>query len=102
MHKMDARSAALDGRKALVIASVALAILTVSYGGVARCGCLEADSHGPPHHALWSLGMAGGGCGAGVLYDHYGFCPPAFATGIVFNLVNLVILLSLVLRQRGL
>ncbi len=48
------------------------------------------------------LGMAGGGWGAGVLYDHYGFYLPAFATGIMFNLVNLVVLLSLVLRQRGL
>ena len=48
------------------------------------------------------LGMAGGGWGAGVLYDHCGFYLPAFATGIMFNLVNLVVLLSLVLRQRGL
>ena len=46
------------------------------------------------------LGMAAGGWGAGVLYDYFGYYRPAFATGIAFNIVNLVILLSLVLRQR--
>ena len=46
------------------------------------------------------LGMATGGWGAGALYDHFGYYLPAFATGIVLNIVNLMILLSLVLRQR--
>jgi MFS family permease len=46
------------------------------------------------------LGMAGGGWGTGFLYDHYGYYLPAFGAGIMFNLVNLLVLLSLVLRQR--
>jgi MFS family permease len=46
------------------------------------------------------LGMAAGGWSAGVLYDHFGYYLPAFGTGIMFNLLNLVVLLSLVLRQR--
>jgi MFS family permease len=46
------------------------------------------------------LGMAAGGWGAGALYDYFGYYRPAFATGIAFNIVNLVILLSLVLRWR--
>ena len=47
------------------------------------------------------LGMAAGGWGAGVLYDQFGYYLPAFAVGIGFNIVNLVILLSLVVRQRS-
>jgi MFS family permease len=46
------------------------------------------------------LGMAAGGWGAGALYDHFGYYLPAFATGIGFNILNLVILLTLVFRQR--
>ncbi len=46
------------------------------------------------------LGMAAGGWGAGVMYDHFGRYLPAFALGIGFNLVNLVVLLALVLRQH--
>jgi MFS family permease len=45
-------------------------------------------------------GMAAGGWLAGVLYDHFGFYGAAFATGVVFNLINLVIVGSLVLRQH--
>jgi MFS family permease len=46
------------------------------------------------------LGMAAGGWGAAVLYDHFGYYLPAFAAGIAFNIVNLIILLTLVFRQR--
>jgi MFS family permease len=45
-------------------------------------------------------GMAAGGWLAGVLYDHLGYYLPAFATGIVFNLMNLVVVGALVFRQR--
>jgi MFS family permease len=46
------------------------------------------------------LGMALGGWGAGVLYDHFGYYLPAFAVGIGFNFVNLLILLGLAFRRR--
>jgi MFS family permease len=45
-------------------------------------------------------GMAAGGWLAGALYDRFGFYGAAFATGLVFNLVNLIIVGSLVLRRR--
>jgi hypothetical protein len=45
-------------------------------------------------------GMAAGGWLAGLLYDRYGFYGPAFATGIAFNLLNLMLVGILVLRQR--
>jgi MFS family permease len=63
----------------------------------------------PASEAAWRVpvlllfsgsGMAGGGWLAGAIYDHFGFYGAAFATGIVFNLVNLVLVATLVLRQR--
>jgi MFS family permease len=43
-------------------------------------------------------GMAAGGWLAGALYDRFGFYGAAFAAGIMFNLVNLVVVGSLVFR----
>jgi len=45
-------------------------------------------------------GMATGGWLAGVIYDHFGFYAPAFATGIAFNLGNLAVIGLLLVRQR--
>jgi hypothetical protein len=36
--------------------------------------------------------MAAGGWGAGTLYDHFGFYTPAFGVGILFNMLNLIVL----------
>ena len=47
-----------------------------------------------------AVGMAGGGWLAGLLYDYYGYYAPAFAVGVGANLLNLVIVGSLVARQR--
>lgn len=47
------------------------------------------------------LGMAVGGWGAGLLYDHFGDYLPAFGVGLAFNLLNLAVLLFLVMRQLG-
>jgi MFS family permease len=60
----------------------------------------EANWRVPTIYFAGFLGMAAGGWGAGALYDHFGYYLPAFATGIGFNIVNLVILLTLVFRQR--
>jgi MFS family permease len=46
-------------------------------------------------------GMAVGGWLAGYLYDQFGHYGPAFTAGVLFNLVNLVILATLVLRRRA-
>lgn len=46
-------------------------------------------------------GMALGGWLAGLLYDHFGYYAPAFATGIGTNILNLLIVGFLVLRARG-
>jgi MFS family permease len=46
------------------------------------------------------LGMASGGWLAGLLYDHFGYYAPAFAFGIGANILNLMVVGSLVARQR--
>jgi MFS family permease len=60
----------------------------------------EASWRVPTIYMAGFLGMAGGGWGAGVLYDHFGYYLPAFAVGLGFNVVNALVLLALVLRPR--
>jgi MFS family permease len=47
-----------------------------------------------------AVGMASGGWLAGLLYDYYGYYAPAFAVGVGANLLNILIVGSLVARQR--
>jgi MFS family permease len=62
----------------------------------------------PSSEASWRIplvlftamsGMAFGSWFAGRLYDHFGYYAPAFASGVTFNVVNLVLLGFLVSRQ---
>jgi MFS family permease len=61
----------------------------------------EANWRVPTIYLGGFLGMAAGGWGAGVLYDHFGYYLPAFAVGLGFNIANALILLTLVLRRRA-
>ncbi|HTV45158.1 MAG TPA: MFS transporter [Stellaceae bacterium] len=63
----------------------------------------------PASEAAWRIptvllfsgsGMAAGGWLAGVIYDDAGFYAPAFAAGILFNLANLLLVGTLVVRQN--
>jgi MFS family permease len=65
----------------------------------------------PASEASWRIptvllfsgsGMAAGGWLAGAIYDYAGFYAAAFATGILFNLANLLIVGPLVFRQSRL
>jgi len=47
-----------------------------------------------------AVGMASGGWLAGLLYDHFGYYAPAFAVAIGANILNIVIVGALVMRQR--
>jgi MFS family permease len=47
------------------------------------------------------LGMGTGAWGAGLVYDFFADYMPAFSIGMVFNVLNLAVLLFLVLRQSG-
>jgi MFS family permease len=62
----------------------------------------EADWRVPTVLFAGYVGMGSGGWGAGAIYDHFGQYLPAFGFGIVLNVVNLLLLLSLVVRQGGL
>jgi hypothetical protein len=46
-------------------------------------------------------GMAVGGWLGGFIYDWAAYYTPAFAVGVAFNGLNLILITSLVLRQRG-
>ncbi len=60
----------------------------------------EAHWRVPTLLFLSGSGMAVGGWLAGYLYDMHGYYGVAFATGVAFNIVNLLMLTMLVLRQR--
>ena len=93
----------------------ALLFTTSSAFGFGLSGLLPAyvlvvREHYPVKDATWRvptvlfagfLGMAAGGWGAGALYDYFGFYLPAFGVGILFNLMNMIVLLWLVFRERG-
>ena len=51
--------------------------------------------------ACSGFGMASGGWFAGLLYDHFGYYAPAFAAGLIFNAVNLLLIGTLVARRGG-
>jgi MFS family permease len=62
----------------------------------------------PSSEASWRIptvlftamsGMAVGSWFAGRLYDHFGYYAPAFATGVAFNLLNLILVGFLVSRM---
>lgn len=64
----------------------------------------------PAREASWRIptllltgmsGMATGSWLAGAIYDHFGFYAPAFATGLAFNIANLLIIAGLVILWRG-
>lgn len=64
----------------------------------------------PSSEASWRIpltlftamsGMAVGSWFAGLLYDHYGYYAPAFASGVAFNIANLLIVGFLIFRLSG-
>jgi MFS family permease len=85
------------------------AVYGLGFAGIIPAYVLAIREYFPARDASWRIpalllfsggGMAAGGWIAGVLYDYYGYYLPAFATGIAFNLINLVLVGALVLRQR--
>lgn len=85
------------------------AIFGFGFSGIIPAYVLAIRDLFPAAEAAWRVpilllcsgsGMAAGGWLAGVIYDHFGYYAPALATGIGFNLVNLMLVGTLVLRQR--
>ena len=81
----------------------------MGFSGMIPATVLAGRQLFPPAEAAWRMpmlllcsgcGMATGGWLAGILYDHFGYYGPAFATVIAVNLLNLAIVLTLVGRQH--
>jgi MFS family permease len=92
---------------------VGLFAISAAYGlgfsGIVPAYVLVVRELFPSREASWRVpavlfvsmgGMAFGSWFAGALYDHFGFYGPAFAIGVLFNLINLALVGYLVLRQR--
>ncbi len=81
----------------------------LGFSGIIPAYVLALRELFPAQQASWriptllmftALGMASGGWLAGLLYDHYGYYAPAFAAGVGANLINIIIVGALVMRQR--
>jgi MFS family permease len=84
------------------------ALFGLGFSGLVPANILASRELFPVSEAYWRMptlllfsgtGMAAGGWVAGVIYDHFGFYAPAFATGLGVNLINLAIILTLSLRK---
>jgi MFS family permease len=85
------------------------ALFGLAFGGLIPGYILAVREMFPVAEASWripivmfpgAVGMAAGGWIAGLIYDQFGFYAPSFAAGIAFNLVNLVLIGTLVPRHR--
>jgi len=81
----------------------------LGFSGIVPAYVMAVRDLFPAREASWRVptvlfvsmgGMAFGSWFAGALYDHFGFYTPAFLSGVIFNLANLVLLGFLVMRQR--
>lgn len=81
----------------------------LGFSGMVPAYVLAVRQLFPAYEASWRVptlllfsgsGMATGGWLAGYLYDAFGFYAVAFATGMAFNLGNLIIIAALVLRDQ--
>jgi MFS family permease len=81
----------------------------LGFSGIIPAYILAGRELFPASEASWRIPtlllFSGGGMGAGswiagLLYDHFGYYAPAFATGIGANVLNLLVVCILVGRQR--
>jgi len=84
------------------------ALFGMGFSGLVPANVLASRELFPVGEAYWRMptlllcsgfGMASGGWIAGVIYDHFGFYAPAFATGLGINGVNFLIISALSLRR---
>jgi MFS family permease len=86
-----------------------VAFYGLGFSGIIPSYVLAVRDLFPSSQAAWRVptllftamcGMAFGSWLGGALYDHFGYYAPAFGSGVVFNLGNLVVVGLLVLRQQ--
>jgi MFS family permease len=80
----------------------------LGFSGIVPAYVLVVRELFPSSEASWRVptvlfvsmgGMAFGSWFAGALYDHFGYYAPAFGIGVAFNLVNLMVVGTLLSRQ---
>jgi len=90
---------------------VVAAAVGLGFSGIIPAYVLALRELYPASEAPWRVpslllfsgsGMAAGGWLAGAIYDYAGFYGAAFATGIVFNFANLLVVGTLVFRHSRL
>ncbi|MGH7092023.1 MAG: MFS transporter, partial [Stellaceae bacterium] len=81
----------------------------LGFSGIIPAYVLAIRELFPASEAAWRIptillftgsGMAAGSWLAGAIFDHVGFYQAAFAAGIAINLLHIVVVGGLVLRQR--
>ena len=86
------------------------ALFGLGFSGIIPAYALTARELFPAREAGWRIplllfcsgaGMASGSWFAGLLYDHFGYYAPAFAAGLMFNAVNLLLIGTLVWRRSS-
>ncbi|MGE0061246.1 MAG: MFS transporter [Xanthobacteraceae bacterium] len=99
----------------LLLTQSEIGLITVSaafglgFSGIIPAYVLAVRDLFPASEAYWripvmllftAVGMAIGGWLAGALYDHFGYYAPAFLTGVIANVLNVLLIGFLVLRQH--
>jgi MFS family permease len=81
----------------------------IGFSGIIPAYVLTVRELFPAREAGWRVpglllsagtGMASGGYVGGVIYDYFGYYAPAFATGVLTNSLNLLVVGILVAQQR--
>jgi MFS family permease len=84
------------------------ALFGFGFSGLVPANILASRELFPVGEAYWRIptlllcsgtGMAAGGWIGGVLYDHFGYYAPAFATGVAVSAANFVIISALAFRR---
>jgi MFS family permease len=98
-----------------VLTQSEVGLITVSaafglgFSGIIPAYVLALRELFPASEAYWRIptmllfsgfGMAAGGWIAGLMYDHFAYYAPAFTLGVGANLLNVVVIGILVMRQR--
>jgi MFS family permease len=85
------------------------ALFGFGFSGLVPANVLASRELFPVGEAYWRIptlllcsgtGMAAGSWTGGVLYDHFGYYAPAFATGVGVSAINFLIISVLAIRRR--
>jgi MFS family permease len=89
---------------------VVSAAFGLGFAGLIPAYVLTIRQHFPASEASWRIptllllsgsGMGTGGWLAGMLYDYFGYYAPAFAVGVLANLLNLGLIAMLLIRMKA-